>query len=59
VLIWVIEQYDRVEKILADKSYRGDLGDDLSAIYGVSIEISQQQGKGFQVEQTLWIMDWT
>jgi hypothetical protein len=32
VLMGVLEQYGRVEKILADKSYRGELGDDLEAV---------------------------
>lgn len=26
VLVWVLEQYERMEKILADQSYRGDEG---------------------------------
>ncbi len=29
VLLWVLEQYERIQKILADKSYRGELGPDL------------------------------
>ena len=50
VLLEVLEQYERIRKILADKGYRGGLGDDLEAVYGVLIEISQQTSKGFTVE---------
>lgn len=59
VLIWVLEKYERIQKILADKGYRGDLGDDLKAVYGVPIEISQQTGKGFTVEAKRWIVERT
>ena len=59
VLLWVLEQYERIEKILADKSYRGNLGDDLKVVYGVPIEISQQTGKGFTVEAKRWIVERT
>ena len=59
VLLWVLEQYERIQKILADKSYRGDLGNDLEVVYGVPIEISQQEGKGFTVEAKRWIVERT
>jgi putative transposase len=32
VLFWVLEQDGRIEKILADKSYRGDLVEDIPAV---------------------------
>ncbi|MBE9079454.1 transposase [Romeria aff. gracilis LEGE 07310] len=59
VLFWVLEQYGRIQKILADKGYRGDLGDDLEAVYGVPIEISQQSAKGFTIEAKRWIVERT
>jgi len=59
VLMWVLEQYGRVAKILADKSYRGNLGDDLEAVYGVPIEVSQQESQGFKVEAKRWIVERT
>ncbi len=59
VLLWVLEQYERIQKILADKSYRGELGNDLEVVYGVPLEISQQEGKGFTVEAKRWIVERT
>lgn len=59
VLRWVLDHHARLQKILADKSYRGDLGNDLEAVYGVPIEISQQEGKGFHVEQKRWVVERT
>jgi hypothetical protein len=35
VLFWVMEQYERLAKILADKSYQGNLVTDIPAVYGV------------------------
>ena len=57
--MWVLEQYQRIEKKNADKSYRGNFGDDLELVYGVPIEISQQTGKGFTVEAKRWIVERT
>ena len=59
VLFWVLEAYSRIAKVLADKGYRGDLGDDLEAVYGVPIEISTHEGKGFTVEAKRWIVERT
>ena len=51
VLFWVLEQYGRVSKILADKSYRGDLVTDIAAVDGVVMEISERVStKTFEVE---------
>ena len=36
-LIFVLERYGRIEKILADKGYRGDLVNDLKMVYGVDL----------------------
>jgi putative transposase len=60
VLFWVIEQYRRVEKILADKGYRGDLVQDLPAVYGVTLEISNRVSDGiFAVEPLRWLVERT
>ncbi len=59
VLLWVNKQYERIQKILADKSYRGELGKDLEVVYGVPLEISQQEGQGFTVEAKRWIVERT
>ncbi len=60
VLFWVLEQYGRLEKILADKSYRGDLVEDIPAVYGVVMEISERVSSGkFTVEPLRWIVERT
>ncbi len=60
VLFWVLEQYGRVSKILADKSYRGDLVTDLATVYGVVMEISERvSAKTFEVEPLRWIVERT
>ncbi len=60
VLFWVLEQYGRLQKILADKGYQGDLADDIPAVYGVMVEISSQPHTGrFEVEPLRWIVERT
>jgi len=60
VLFWVLEQYERVAKILADKSYRGDLGRDIEVVYGVVMEISERVSSGtFEVEPMRWVVERT
>jgi putative transposase len=60
VLFLVLEEYGRVAKILADKSYRGDLGSDIEAVYGVVMEISERISSGtFEVEPMRWIVERT
>ena len=60
VLLPVLEQYERVAKILADKSYRGDLGSDIEAVYGVVMEISERISSGrFEVEPLRWVVERT
>ena len=55
----MLEKYDRIVKTLADKGYRGNLGDDLEAVYGAPTEISNHEGKGFTVEAKRWITERT
>ncbi|MCM1983606.1 hypothetical protein [Lyngbya confervoides] len=57
VLLWVVEQYERLEKILADQGYRGNFGADLEAIDGVVLEIARHEGQGFIVEAKRWIVE--
>ena len=68
VLVWVLQMYQRIVKVLADKGYRGDLGKLLQHFFGqegrqVEVEISQraEDAKGFQVEPKRWIVErtWT
>lgn len=60
VLFWVMEQYERLAKILADKSYQGDLVTDIPAVYGVTLEISNRVSNGqFEVEPLRWVVERT
>lgn len=68
VLVWVLQMYQRIVKVLADRGYRGDLGKLLQRFFGqegrqVEVEISQraEDAKGFQVEPKRWIVErtWT
>jgi transposase len=68
VLVWVVQMYGQIVKILADKGYRGDLGALLthfSARAGrqVELKISQRpdNAKGFQLEPKRWVVErtWT
>lgn len=59
VLFWVAEQYERLAKVLADRGYRGNLEEDIEAVYGVVLEIVQHEGKGFSVEAKRWVVERT
>jgi putative transposase len=59
VLFWVIEQNERLAKILADQGYEGDLESDLEAVYGVPLEVVKKEGKGFQVQPLRWVVERT
>lgn len=66
VLVWVIEMYQRIAKVLADQGYRGKLGELIKhRVEGrqVEVEISQrlEAATGFQVEVKRWIVErtWT
>lgn len=59
VLFWITEQYQRLVKVLVDQGYRGDLEDDLYELYDVLLEVVEHQGKGFQVQQSRWIVELT
>lgn len=68
VLIWVLEQFKRIVKVLADQGYRGDLGALLQHFFAlqqrqVELEISSRpaDAKGFEVEPKRWIVErtWT
>lgn len=68
VLVGVLEMYQRIVKVLADKGYRGEFGKLLGHFFAeqrrqVEMEISQRPNdvKGFQVEPKRWIVErtWT
>lgn len=68
LLLWVLEQFERLTKVLADQGYRGALGSLIQGFFAqqgrqVEVEISQRptEVKGFQVEPQRWIVErtWT
>jgi putative transposase len=59
VLFEVAERYERLEKVLADQGYEGDLEVDLAAVYGVELEVVKHEGKGFQVQAKRWVVERT
>lgn len=66
VLVWVLELYERIVKVLADKGYRGALATLIGQAFKhrqIEIEISQRPDAtaGFQVEPQRWIVErtWT
>lgn len=61
ILVWVLEMYDRIAKILVDQGYRGDLGERIEQVYGAQVEVVERQGEGFQVQPKRWIVErtWT
>jgi len=61
VLVWVLEMYQRIAKVLADQGYQGDLARQLKQVYQCQVEIVQRQGEGFHVQPQRWIVErtWT
>jgi transposase len=64
VLLWVLDLYERIAKVLADKGYRGGLVPLMKRAFGkrkVEMEISQrpEESQGFQVEPKRWIVKHT
>lgn len=60
VWVWVLQQYGRIAKILADQSYRSEtVAQRLQAAYECELEISQRLGVGFVVEKWRWIVERT
>lgn len=68
VLVWVLEMFKRIIKVLADQGYQGALGALIRTFFAqqqrqVEVEISQRptEAKGFQVEPKRWIVErtWT
>ena len=62
VLVWVLDMFKRIVKVLADRGYQGALGELIKTFFApqerqVVVEISQRPtgAKGFQVERKRWI----
>lgn len=60
IWVWLLEQYERIVKILADQSYRSDeMAKQLQRVYNCTLEISSRLGSGFVVEPWRWIVERT
>lgn len=68
VLVWVLDMFKRIVKVLADRGYQGANGGLIKTFFApqqrqVVVEISQRptDAKGFQVERKRWIVErtWT
>lgn len=60
VWVWVLDQYERIAKILADQSYRSEtIAKHLEFAYDCILEISPRLGTGFVVEPWRWIVERT
>ena len=68
VLVWVLDMFKRIVKVLADRGYQGALGELIKTFFApqerqVVVEMSQRptDAKGFQVERKRWIVErtWT
>lgn len=60
IWVWLLEQYERIAKILADQSYRSEaLAERLQSVYDCILEISPRLGSGFVVEPWRWIVERT
>jgi transposase len=57
VLVPVLDEPEKIECILADQSYQGELVAEVEAAYGSSLEIVQKLGEGFVVQPWRWIVE--
>lgn len=59
VILAILESHERMVKILADQGYRGDLEEDIEAVYAVIFEVVNHEGKGFSLQAKRWIVERT
>lgn len=59
VLVPPLEQYPRLEKVLADQADQGCLGFMVRVAYGCQLELTERLGEGFVVEPWRWIVERT
>jgi transposase len=52
----VLERYKRIEKVLADQGYQGDLAQKLQKAYHCQLEITKSETKGFVPEKFRWLV---
>jgi putative transposase len=59
VLVPVLDEHEKIEVILADHSYQGELIEEVEAAYGSTLEIVQKLGEGFVVQPWRWVVERT
>jgi putative transposase len=59
VLVPVLDEHQKIEVILADQSYQGELIEEVEAAYGSTLEIVQKLGEGFVVQPWRWVVERT
>ena len=59
VLAPVLEEMVRIEKILADQSYRGELAEALEKAHHCVLEVTEKLGEGFIVAPWRWVVERT
>ncbi len=59
MLVHVLNTYERIEKVLADQAYRGNLVDAIQMAYNCSLEITKKLGDGFVVAPWRWVVERT
>lgn len=59
ILVSVLEQYERIKKVLADQGYQGELAEQLQKAYQCRLEISKAEAKGFVTQKWRWVVERT
>ena len=59
LLVPVLEDLVRIEKILADQAYKGALGEALEKAHHCVVEITEKLGDGFVVAPWRWVVERT
>lgn len=59
VLVPVLENFPKVEKVLADQGYRGKRPQQIAQCYETDFELTKKLGEGFEVEPKRWVVERT
>jgi putative transposase len=59
VLVPVLDEHEKIEVILADQSYQGELAEEVESAYGSILEIVPKLGEGFVVQPWRWVVERT
>ena len=55
----VLSKLSRVEKVLADQAYQGEIKNIIKQLYGCVLEITKKLGEGFVVAPWRWVVERT